>query len=108
MDRAAAIERPRPTRRRAIRSTSVLTTGASTTRALFGRAVVTRLAAVLTIVAASLVVAPDRARAAEGQGPVTGDVVRIEDLSFGEHWFGPELSQEDLVGKVVLVEMWGS
>ena len=42
-------------------------------------------------------------RGPQGQGPV-----RVADLDFGTHWFGPELRQEDLVGKVVLVELWGS
>lgn len=33
---------------------------------------------------------------------------RIEDLRLGEYWFGPEIDTDDLIGKVVLVEIWGS
>ncbi len=33
---------------------------------------------------------------------------RIEELHLGAYWYGAPLSQEDLVGKVVLVELWGS
>lgn len=32
----------------------------------------------------------------------------IDELLLGEHWWGPEVSKEDFVGKVVLFEMWGS
>ncbi len=60
------------------------------------------------IVGAALLVHTALAFAEQGQGPVEGDNVRIEDMRLGEYWYGAEISQEDLVGKVVLVEMWGS
>ena len=34
--------------------------------------------------------------------------ISIEDLSLGDYWFGAKISKEDLAGKVVLFEMWGS
>ena len=33
---------------------------------------------------------------------------QIQKLRLGEYWFGAEVKQADLVGKVVLVEIWGS
>ena len=33
---------------------------------------------------------------------------RVEDLRLGEYWFGPEIDKDDLRGKVVLLEIWGS
>ncbi len=41
-------------------------------------------------------------------GPVAKAESRIEQLNLGEYWFGPDIQKEDLVGKVVLVELWGS
>ena len=69
-----------------------------------------RLGAVLpaTLAIAMLALGTAVAVADEGQGPVEGDVVRIEDMRLGDYWYGAEISQEDLVGKVVLVELWGS
>jgi hypothetical protein len=32
----------------------------------------------------------------------------IVDLRMGSHWAGPDVGPADLVGKVVLVEIWGS
>lgn len=32
----------------------------------------------------------------------------LENLKFGEYWFGKEVTHEDLEGKVVLFEMWGT
>jgi hypothetical protein len=40
--------------------------------------------------------------------PVAPAESRIEQLNLGEYWFGPDIQHEDLVGKVVLVELWGS
>ena len=51
----------------------------------------------------TLVAAP-----AEGQGPIEGENVRIEGIDLGTHWFGAEIDRQDFVGKVVLVELWGS
>ncbi len=30
-----------------------------------------------------------------------------ESLSLGEHWYGPKITAKDLLGKVVLYEVWG-
>lgn len=60
------------------------------------------------ILGAALVAAAGLAWAEQGQGPIEGDNVRIEKLRLGEYWYGAPLSQKDLVGKVVLVELWGS
>ena len=43
-----------------------------------------------------------------GQGPVADGPIRIDGLNFGTHWFGPEVALDDLRGKIVLVEKWGS
>ncbi|MEK7483428.1 MAG: hypothetical protein AABZ60_03745 [Planctomycetota bacterium] len=32
----------------------------------------------------------------------------LENLKFGEYWFGKEVALTDLEGKVVLFEMWGT
>lgn len=43
-----------------------------------------------------------------GQGPVAKGPIKIDDLKIGEHWFGAPTDLQHLVGKVVLVEIWGS
>jgi len=60
------------------------------------------------MIAAALTAAVGLATADQGQGPVTSDNIRIDDLRLGEYWYGSPLSQSDLIGKVVLVEIWGS
>ncbi|NJN14329.1 MAG: hypothetical protein HC813_01390 [Planctomycetes bacterium] len=47
------------------------------------------------------------AAADSGQGTAEPGA-RVEELRLGTHWQGPELAHEDLIGKVVLVELWGS
>jgi hypothetical protein len=42
-----------------------------------------------------------------GQGPADENA-RVEGLQLGTYWYGAKISQEDLAGKVVLVEIWGS
>jgi hypothetical protein len=32
----------------------------------------------------------------------------ISELNLGEYWFGTKVEKEDLIGKVVLFEVWGS
>ena len=32
----------------------------------------------------------------------------IKNLRMGTHWGGPQVQPNDLIGKVVLVEVWGS
>jgi len=43
----------------------------------------------------------------EPQGPAAPDA-RLEELDLGAHWLGPQVTHEDLIGKVVIVELWGS
>ena len=33
---------------------------------------------------------------------------RIDTLKMGTYWYGAEITKKDLLGKVVLVEIWGS
>ena len=30
-----------------------------------------------------------------------------DSFQFGKHWYGPDLTHEDLTGRVVLIENWG-
>ena len=46
--------------------------------------------------------------AGEGQGPVSPGPIAVEGLRLGTFWTGKAISHNDLVGKVVLVEIWGS
>ena len=32
----------------------------------------------------------------------------LDQLNLGEYWYGTKIDKADLVGKVVLVEIWGS
>jgi hypothetical protein len=48
------------------------------------------------------------ASAGAGQGPVDPGPIRIEGFNIGTHWFGAKITNKDLLGKVVLVETWGS
>ena len=34
--------------------------------------------------------------------------ITIEDLNLGKYWYGAQIDANDLKGKVVLVEIWGS
>ena len=54
----------------------------------------------LTVAALALAAAP-----APAQGD--GDL-RIEQLNLGEYWGGAPIDKRDLIGKVTLVEIWGS
>ena len=36
------------------------------------------------------------------------DDITIDDLKLGTYWYGPKVSKKDLLGKVVLVEIYGS
>ena len=59
-------------------------------------------------VAATLLAAVGLANAGDGQGPLKREDVRIDDLRLGQYWYGAPITENDLVGKVVLVELWGS
>ena len=45
---------------------------------------------------------------ASGAAAAPAGEARLADLQFGEYWYGAEIDHADLVGKVVLVEYWGS
>ena len=40
--------------------------------------------------------------------PTTAEEGRIQDLRIGDWLYGPRISHDDLIGKVVLLEYWGS
>ena len=46
--------------------------------------------------------------AAGGGAAPQEDAPRIEKLNLGTYWYGTEITKKDLLGKVVLVEIWGS
>ena len=45
--------------------------------------------------------------AGEGQGSADPNA-SIDDLKLGTYWYGAEVDKRDLIGRVVLVEIWGS
>ena len=47
-------------------------------------------------------------KADSGQGPVDSGPVLVENLRLGTYWYGAKITNKDLIGKVVLVEIWGS
>ncbi|MHC4954360.1 MAG: hypothetical protein ACYTGZ_10755 [Planctomycetota bacterium] len=47
-------------------------------------------------------------RAGDGQGPVKPGPIEIQDFNMGTYWFGAKITNKDLLGKVVLIETWGS
>ena len=59
-----------------------------------------------TLLLATLLLAP--ALAGEGQGPVDPGPIQVKDLNIGKYWYGANINHRDLIGKVVLVEIWGS
>jgi hypothetical protein len=52
------------------------------------------------LLAAAFVLAPPASAAP--------DDITIADLNLGQYWAGPKVSNKDLLGKVVLVEIYGS
>ena len=46
-------------------------------------------------------------RADEGQGTAAPDAT-VEELNLGTYWYGVDVDKRALIGKVVLVEIWGS
>jgi len=45
--------------------------------------------------------------AEEGQGSADPSAA-VEGLNLGTYWYGREIDKRALIGKVVLVEIWGS
>ena len=48
------------------------------------------------------------ALAGDGQGPVKPGPIEIGDFNMGTYWYGAKITNKDLLGKVVLIETWGS
>ena len=48
------------------------------------------------------------ARADSGQSNDDTSKSTVDQLRLGEYWWGAKISKEDLRGKVVLFEIWGS
>ena len=44
----------------------------------------------------------------EGQGPGDTSKSTIDQVNLGTYWYGAKIAKEDLKGKVVLFELWGS
>ena len=47
------------------------------------------------------------AHAEQGQGTAEAGA-NIDGLNLGTYWYGAPIDKRDLIGKVVLVEIWGS
>ena len=45
--------------------------------------------------------------AEQGQGTAEADA-HLDGLNVGTYWYGAPVDKRDLIGKVVLVEIWGS
>ena len=43
----------------------------------------------------------------EGQGTAAPGAT-VDELNLGTYWYGVDVDKRDLIGKVVLVEIWGS
>jgi len=54
-----------------------------------------------------LLTATALALADSGQGPADPNA-RVDELNLGTYWYGAKVDPQDLKGKVVLVEIWGS
>lgn len=63
------------------------------------------LAGALALIGAGWLAGP--AAGGEGQGPAEPGAT-VAGLNIGAHWYGAEIETNDLEGKVVLVEIWGS
>ncbi len=58
----------------------------------------------LTLTAAALLAAPLLVE----RGVAQEETRTVQQLTMGEHWGGPNVAPADLVGKVVLFEIYGS
>ncbi len=43
-----------------------------------------------------------------GAGAAPPDDIKLDNLNLGTYWFGQKVMKKDLMGKVVLVEIYGS
>ncbi|MDF1702322.1 MAG: hypothetical protein P1V36_14315 [Planctomycetota bacterium] len=48
------------------------------------------------------------ATADEGQGPGDTSKSTLGQVTLGDYWYGAKITKEDLQGKVVLFDIWGS
>ncbi len=44
----------------------------------------------------------------DGPGPDPEGPVFVEGINLGTYWYGKPIDKKDLIGKVVLLEIWGS
>ncbi len=44
----------------------------------------------------------------EGEWGRHSGPIKVEGLRLGNYWYGARITNKDLIGKVVLVETWGS
>ena len=66
------------------------------------------LACILALTISSIPALTGPALAGDGQGPVKPGPIEIADFNMGTYWFGARITNKDLLGKVVLIETWGS
>jgi len=61
----------------------------------------------MRVLATALLVVGLSSMAPAGAAPAPRKVT-LSNLNLGTYWFGAHVTPEDLVGKVVLFELWGS
>jgi len=62
----------------------------------------------IVVVTAAIALICTWALSEQGQGPVDPGPITVEGLNLGTYWFAQDITKKDLMGKVVLVEIWGS
>lgn len=65
-----------------------------------------RIPLILGFIAAALLLTLPVA-ADDGQGTAAPGAT-VDELNLGTYWYGVDVDKRDLIGKVVLVEIWGS
>lgn len=40
-------------------------------------------------------------------GLAEAKVTSLEGVNLGQHWYGPKYTEDDLKGRVVMIELWG-
>ncbi len=40
-------------------------------------------------------------------GDPTGSKSVLDSVRFGDHWYGPKIGNDDLKGRVTLIDFWG-
>jgi hypothetical protein len=68
-----------------------------------------KTATCVTLLVGALLVGALPCAADEGVNPADDTSnATIESLFLGEYWFGAQIEEEDLKGKVVVFQIWGS